>query len=77
MYINLRCSKCKESAPTQYDDLYRVWKAGYDRMPEDIKSEMFVTAEIRCLCGHQEKYDTPMFTYTFGVIFQELMSLED
>jgi hypothetical protein len=46
-------------------------------MPETKKEEAFVTAEIRCLCGHQQKWDTPMFKYLFGIMFQEFKSLAD
>ncbi len=77
MYINLRCPGCKEAIPTSYEQLYPIWKEGYDKMSDTMKEEAFVTAEIRCLCGHREKWDSPMFKYLFGIMFQEFKSLED
>jgi hypothetical protein len=77
MYINLRCPACKESVPTSYNQLYAVWKEGYDKMSEELKEEAYLTAEIRCLCGHKEKYSSPMFKYLFGIMFHEMKSLEN
>jgi hypothetical protein len=77
MDINLRCPGCNEAAPTSYSQLYSIWKEGYEKMSESMREEAFVTAEIRCLCGHQEKWDSPMFKYLFGIMFQEFKSLEN
>ena len=77
MEINLRCTGCRESFPTSYAQLYPIWRAGYESMPEELKEDVFVTAEIRCICGHQKKWDSPMFKYLFGTMFQEFKSLED
>lgn len=77
MFVNLRCSSCKEMIPTSYDRLYSIWKEGYDKMPDELKEEAFLTAQIRCVCGHTEKWDSPMFTHLFDVVFHEILSLED
>ena len=76
MYINLRCSNCGEvGSPASYNTLFRIWKYVYDKVPDDKKHEAYLTAESRCLCGHTEHFDTPMFKYTFGVMFEEISSL--
>ena len=77
MHINLRCSNCEEYSPVLYSTLFRIWKQGFDQMPDEKKPEMYLTAEIKCVCGHTEKFDTPMFKYTFQTVFQEFLSLED
>lgn len=77
MHINLRCSECQEVSPTSYGILFQIWKQGYDQMPEDKKHKAYLTAEISCLCGNTEKFESPMFRYTFQTVFQEFLSLED
>jgi hypothetical protein len=77
MDINLRCSGCDEIAPTSYERLYSIWKSGYNKMSEDDKTKASLTAEIKCTCGHVERFSSPMFRYTFGTIFHEMLSLED
>jgi hypothetical protein len=77
MFIDLKCPSCKELVPTSVEQLYSIWKEGYDQLPEDIKSEIKLTAAIRCTCGQENRWDTPMFTYLFDVLFHEILSLED
>lgn len=77
MYINLRCGVCEQVLPTSYDDLFLIWKSGYDQMPLDKREEARVSAEVVCDCGHHERFDTPMFHYTFGIMFHEMLSLQD
>jgi len=76
MDINLRCDACNSATPVSYDQLYAIWKQGYDEMPDDRREKIFLTAEIRCVCGNHKKFDGPMFQYTFGEVFYELLSLE-
>lgn len=76
MHIDLRCSGCEEISSIPYSTLFRVWKQGFDQMPDDKRSEAYLTAEIRCLCGHLERFDSPMFRYVFQIIFEEFLSLE-
>jgi hypothetical protein len=77
MFIDLKCPSCKELVPTSVEQLFDIWKAGYEQLPDDRKSEILLTAEIRCTCGHENRWDTPMFTYLFDVLFHEILSLED
>lgn len=77
MHLDLRCPACSETMPVSYGDLYTIWKAGYDKMDDEIKEEMFLTAQIMCTCGHVEKWDSPMFSYLFDVVFHEILSLDD
>jgi hypothetical protein len=77
MYIKVKCDMCEVASDVSYDQLYPIWKEGYDRTPEDRKEAVFLTAEVKCTCGHTQKFNSPMFQHTFGVIFNELLSLED
>ncbi len=77
MHINLRCEGCDEVSPTSYGQMYSIWKEGYDKMPDEKKKEVQITAEVQCICGHRNKFSSPMFQHTFGVVFHELLSLED
>lgn len=77
MFIDLKCSSCKETVPTSVEQLFDIWKDGYDQLPDDRKSEIKLTAQIRCMCGHLNTWDTPMFTHLFDVLFHEFLSLED
>lgn len=77
MHINFRCRECETVNPVSYGTLFQIWKPGYDQMPAEKKSESYLTAEIRCLCGHTDKFDSPMFRYVFATVFDTLMGLED
>jgi hypothetical protein len=77
MYINFKCDDCKEVSPTSCEQLYHIWKTGYDSTPEDKREGIFLTAEIRCTCGTHSKFESPMFKHMFDVVFQEFRSLEE
>ena len=74
MYIELRCGACGESAPTPFETLLDIWKQGYDDMGEEHKSKVVVVAEVTCPCGHNTKYDSPMFRYVFQLMFDEFVT---
>lgn len=77
MDINLRCRKCELENIVSYSTLIPIWNEGYKQMPEDKKSEVSLTAMIECPCGNREKYDSPMFCYTFKTVFEEFLALQD
>lgn len=72
--IELRCSKCGQSNLTHFSTLYTIWKKGYDRLCEEHKKTVNVFAEIKCGCGHVERYKGPMFQYVFQLIFDETIN---
>lgn len=77
MHINFRCSECESVSLVSYGTLYSIWKQGYEQMPEEKKSESYLTAEIKCLCGNTEKFDSPTFRYVFQTVFEEFLALEE
>lgn len=77
MYINFRCSECGAVSPVSYGVLYSIWKQGYEQMPDDQKSQAYFNAEIQCICGNKDKFDSPMFQYAFKTIFKEILALDE
>lgn len=75
--IDLRCSKCGTTSAVPYTTLYSIWRQGYEEMPEDRKEDAYMTAEINCICGHREKFESPMFRHVFKVVFEEFSELEE
>lgn len=73
MHIELRCEKCRESAPVPLETLLDLWKQGYDRIGECDKNKAIAVVEISCYCGHQTRYNSPMFKYIFQLIFDEFV----
>ncbi len=73
MYIVLRCEECDRSTPVTYTTLYSVWSQG---LCEGHKrsARKKITAELKCSCGNHQLYDTPMYCYIFGLVFEELLA---
>ncbi|MBD3260648.1 MAG: hypothetical protein GF334_03055 [Candidatus Altiarchaeales archaeon] len=46
-------------------------------MPDDKKSQAYFNAEIQCICGNEDKFDSPMFQYAFKTIFKEILALDE
>ncbi len=74
MYIELVCDGCGEIAPVSYEVLFDLWKQGYDTMCEEHRKNATVVTEISCHCGHQNKYDGPLYKYVFQLIFEECLN---
>ncbi len=70
MYIVLRCEQCDRSTPVAYTTLYSVWSQGLCDENKQCNTKK-VTAELRCLCGNLQRYNTPMYCYVFGLVFKE------
>lgn len=77
MEINLRCSSCEAVSTVPRETLCAIWKQGYDQVDDDRKEEIFLSTEIKCVCGNVDKYSSPMYKYMFRVIFEEFLSQED
>jgi hypothetical protein len=73
MYVKLVCSKCGDSSLVSFALLYDVWKEGYAKMCPDHQKKAKATADIKCHCGHKERYNGPMFQYVFQLIFDEFI----
>jgi hypothetical protein len=70
MYIVLRCEGCDRSTPVAYSALYSVWSKGLCDKHRHSKKKR-ITAELKCPCGTHQVYDTPMYRYIFGLVFEE------
>jgi hypothetical protein len=77
MYIDLRCSKCDVSSRVPFATLYEVWSEGYYTMDEEIRPRARAVTDIKCHCGHGERYDGPMFAYIFQLVFDEFIKGEE
>ena len=77
MYIDLQCSKCGDCSRGPFAMLYEVWQKGYETMDEEYKPKATAVTDIRCHCGHNERYDGPMFTYVFQIVFDEFIKGEE
>ena len=75
--ITLRCSECSTASVVPYSLLYSIWRQGYEDMSDKKKEMAFMTAEIRCICGNLEKFDSPMFKYIFRLAFEEFHNQKD
>lgn len=73
MELNLRCTKCGDPWLVTIDELCALWRRGYEGLCREHRPHAEVSAEISCHCGHTDVYDTPMFAYTFQLIFEELV----
>jgi len=70
MYIVLRCDECDRSAPVDYDTLYSMWNQKLCGKRTSANKKR-VTAEMQCSCGNTQVYNTPMYRYVFGLVFEE------
>ena len=73
MEINLRCTQCQEPCIITFNTLCELWKQGYEKLPATPETEVAVHTEITCQCGHVDTYDSPMFAYTFKIIFEDMV----
>ena len=77
MYVELRCSECESCSRVSFATLWEIWKEGYGQMCPKHKKQAKAVTDIRCHCGHSERYDGPMFSYIFQLIFDELVKEEE
>ena len=73
MYIDLRCTKCGDYSRVLFATLYEVWAEGYKTMDEEYRMRAKAVTDIKCHCGHRERYDGPIFSYIFQLIFDEFV----
>lgn len=73
MYVKLVCSNCDDYSLVSFALLYDVWKEGYRKMKPEHKKKARAVADIKCHCGHKERYNSPMFQYIFQLIFDEFI----
>jgi hypothetical protein len=73
MYVDLCCSKCDACSRVSFASLYELWKEGYEKMCDKHKKRARAVTNIKCHCGHNEKYDGLMFSYIFQLIFDEFI----
>lgn len=73
MYVDLRCSECDSSSRVSFAALYGLWKEGYEKMGDKHKKRARAVINIKCHCGHAEKYGGCMFGYVFQLIFDEFI----
>ena len=67
------CSNCGDSSHISMDFLCLIWKRAYVSMNERQQKCAKVKTDVTCHCGNKEVYDTPMFTYMFQLMFEELV----
>ena len=74
-----KCSTCETINFVNYETLYKIWKTGWDQMSPEKREEAYLSAEVKCLCGNNTKFKSPMFRYMFTLIFKEMLnaSVED
>lgn len=77
MYVDLRCSKCGDCSRVSFAQLCEVWRQGYETMSLESKAKARAVTDIKCHCGHSERYDGPMFQYIFQFIFDEFVKEEE
>ncbi len=77
MYIDLRCTKCGDYSRVLFATLYEVWAEGYKTMDEEYRMHAKAVTDIKCHCGHRERYDGPMFSYIFQLVFDEFIKGEE
>lgn len=77
MYVDLRCSECDACSRVSFATLYKIWKEGYQEMGDKHKKRAKAVTDIKCHCGHHERYDGPMFEYIFQLIFDEFIKKEE
>lgn len=77
MYVDLRCSRCDACSRVLFADLYEIWKEGYAQMDNKHKKKPRAATDIKCHCGHRERYNGPMFSYIFQLIFDDLIKEEE
>jgi hypothetical protein len=53
-----------------YDTLYAAWNRKLCGKPKPAHKKR-VTAEMQCPCGNTQVYNTPMYRYIFGLVFEE------
>jgi len=46
-------------------------------MDDEHKIRARAVTDIKCHCGHNERYDGPMFQYIFQLIFDEFIKEEE
>ena len=74
MYIMLRCEDCDKATPVSYQLLCSIWSESLEDILEDRKNfKRKMTAELKCPCGHAQVFDTPMYCYIFGLVFEEFL----
>ena len=77
MYVELKCSECGDASLVSFATLYEIWKKGYAQMEPRHQKRAKAVTDIKCHCGHNERYDGPMFQYIFQLIFDELVREEE
>jgi len=77
MYVDLRCTDCGDYSRVSFALLYEVWQEGYHSMDEEHKAHAKAVTDIKCHCGHNERYDGPMFQYIFQMLFDEFIKQEE
>ncbi len=77
MYVDLRCSECSDFSRVPFALLYDVWAEGYKTMDKEHKARARAVTDIKCHCGHKERYNGPMFQYIFQLIFDEFVKEEE
>ena len=77
MYVDLQCGACGSYSRVPFAQLYEVWVKGYEAMDAEYKPKARAVTNIKCHCGHDERYDGPMFQYIFQLIFDEFIKEEE
>jgi len=73
MYLDLRCSECGDHSRVSFAVLYEVWKKGYQQMTDKHRNHAKAVTDIKCHCGHSERYNGLMFQYIFQLVFDEFV----
>jgi len=73
MHIKLKCSACGDSMSVAFSQLYTIWKTGYEKVSDSQKTNVRATARVKCHCGNKDNYNSPMLSYVFQLIFNELV----
>ncbi len=73
MFIKLECSECGAASQVSYYELCTIWKQGYAQAPPARRKRAKAVTEIKCYCGHQDRYDAPMMDWVFQTIFDEFV----
>ncbi len=73
MFITLECSNCGAVDQVPYRQLVDIWRQGYAKAPPRDRPHTRAVTEIKCHCGHHDRYDAPMVNWVFQTLFDEFV----
>ena len=76
MIFTLRCQECRQSSHHRPEEFYSSWAENFEVIKKDHKHVVVGRATFALTldcqqCGNTSRFDTPMYSYAFKVIFDE------